>query len=106
MEPEPQVIKLPPCYDTCLLGATVSLHGTDRFVYSLTKLVQFKMLEHQCQAPEARQIVLAEIIKPIDREHGPLAPVWVNDELVLGSIEEKDTPKIIVPEVLNGRGRR
>lgn len=103
--PQPEAAKLPSSYDTCLLGVTVSIHGQDRFVYSLKKLIGFTMLEHQCQAPEARQIILASFIKPLAREHGPDGPVFVNDEIMLGEVEEEKSV-IITPPQFNGRGRK
>ena len=62
--PQPQAAKLPNTYDAALLGATVSTVTSDQFAYSLKTLLGLVMLERQCQAPEARQIILAEMIKP------------------------------------------
>lgn len=92
---EPQARRLHPDYDVCLLGATVDLHNPDRFVYSLKKLIRFRMRETKQPAETCRDEIATMVIG-IQREHGPLAPVFVNDELVLGPAEDKK-PGIILP---------
>ena len=86
--PQPQASKLHTRYDTALLGATVSTQEADRFVYSLKALIGLVMLERKCQPPEARQIILAEMIKP-----SGASIVYVNDELLDGPAEK---PKSVI----------
>lgn len=93
----PGPARLPSPYDSCLLGATVGIHGPDLYVYSLRALIRFEMTRRDCSPDEARTAIAAEILMPVQREHGPLAPLFVNDELVKGEIEE-DGPRIIVPK--------
>jgi hypothetical protein len=98
LDPEPEAIKLDDAYDCCLLGATIGLE-TDRFAYSVSKLLRFERARiHEGSTAEARE-ALAEIIMDIQREHGPMSPVFVNDEL-LNPVEDGDEiakPKIITP---------
>ena len=91
---EPQAQRLHPDYDVCLIGATVDLHNPDRFVYSLKKLIRFRMRETKQPAETCRDEIATMVIG-IQREHGPLAPVFVNDELT-GEIQDKKSP-IILP---------
>lgn len=93
----PEALKLPENYDTALLGATVSIHGADKFAYSLRALIEIVMLERGVQPPEARQIILAEFIKPYADEIA-----WINDELV--APVEVEESKIIIPKKV-GKGR-
>ena len=96
--PQPQAAKLPNTYDAALLGATVSTVTSDQFAYSLKTLLGLVMLERQCQAPEARQIILAEMIKPYSG-----MVTFVNDELLEEPVVVDDSPKIIVPKKLGNR---
>ena len=98
----PQAAKLPSAYDSTLLGATVSIHEPDRFVYSLRKLIRFEMSRNECGASEARGIVARDFITPLAREYGHMAPVFVDDELVQGSIQDTEKHIIIVPKQFNG----
>lgn len=93
--PEPRAIKLDDAYDCCLLGATLGLEA-DRFVYSISKLLRFERSRLKVTTVEARG-ALAEVVMAIQREAGPLSPVFVNDELVLGEVEDEDAIKIIQP---------
>jgi len=86
-----QASKLPENYDKALLGATVNIHGDDQFAYSLRGLIQLVMIERGVQPPEARQIILAEFIRPFGA-----SITFVNDELVQPVEEEKS--KIIIPK--------
>ena len=98
-EPESQAIKLDEQYDVALLGASMSIHEGDRFAYSVSKLLRYERTRLKVTTAEARE-ALADIITTIQREAGPLAPVFINDELVLGPIEDGDeitTPKIVQP---------
>ena len=106
-EPIPQeAIKLPDSHDEALLGATVDPHAPDRFVYSLRKLTLGEMKRSQCSVEEARKFVTETLVMPLAREHGPqYAPVFVNDELVLGNLTDKPKSNIIMPPRFNGRGR-
>ncbi len=95
-EPEPQeAIKLDDSMDCCLAGATIGLE-TDRFVYSVSKLLRFERSRMKVTTAEARES-LAKDIMAIQREHGPLSPVFVNDELTLGEVEDEDAVKIVKP---------
>lgn len=89
--------RLDPAYDSCLIGATVSMHEAPRFVYSLRKLIQFEQRRASCLIEEARTAVAQELVTPILREHGPEGPVFVDDELVLGELKDPEV-KIIMPE--------
>lgn len=92
--PTPQAAKLPADYDDCLLGATVGIHGADRFAYSLHKLVTKLRDERGITAAEAREAVANELLVPVLREFGPYEGcVFINDELTLGPVEDK---KLIV----------
>jgi hypothetical protein len=97
-EQDPQAVKLDNAYDCCLLGATIGLEA-DRFVYSVSKLLRFERARiHEGSTAEARE-ALAEIIIKIQREHGPMSPVFVNDEL-LNPVEDGDDiikSKIVTP---------
>lgn len=104
LQPAPEAVKLVPAYDSCLCGATVSLNEQDRFVYSLRKLIRFTMIEHGCKATEARSIIVRDFITPLAREHGPLSPVFLNDEIIDGIILDEEKPLIIVPH-FNGNKR-
>lgn len=92
----PQASKLPDEYNTAMLGATVSLFGEDQFAYSLRTLIRLVMRERECQPPEAREIILAEFIKP-----NADTICWINDELI-EPIEE-DKPKIVIPKKIGHR---
>lgn len=93
--PQPEAARLDPAYDCCLLGATVSIHDPDRFAYSLKKLILFEMKRTGQPAETCREEV-ALMVTGIQREHGPLAPVFINDELMSGAAEDPK-PKIILP---------
>lgn len=94
-EPEPQeAIKLDDSMDCCLAGATIGLE-TDRYVYSVSKLLRFERSRLKVTTAEARES-LAKDITAIQREHGPLSPVFLNDELTLGEVED-EKPKILQP---------
>lgn len=93
----PRAAKLPDPYDCCLLGASVDLHQHPRFAYSLVKLIRFEKTRLQCSVAEARQSIADEFITPIQRECGPLAPLFIDDELVQGEVEEKQGPKLVLP---------
>lgn len=93
---QPQASKLPSQWDAALLGATVSTVHEDQFVYSLRKLIMLVMNARKVQAPEARQVIYHEMIKPFSRE-----VVFVNDELLEPIEEEKS--RIVVPRNLGGR---
>lgn len=101
-DPQPQAARLAPAYDSCLVGATVSIHEESRFAYSLRKLIKFEMVRGSIGADEAREEVANELIVPIQREHGPLAPIFIDDELVQGQVEEDPGPKIVIPN-FNGK---
>jgi len=88
-------IKLSEHYDFCLLGATVGLPAGDRFAYSLSKLVLFEKTRRQCSVQEARQVVADEMVRPLAAE--PNGPVFVDDERVLGEVQETAGPRIILP---------
>jgi hypothetical protein len=90
--------KLPQQYDAALLGATVSTVTTDTFCYSLKTLVGLVMLERHCQAPEARQIVLAEMIKPFSGEI-----TFVDDTLLEEPPVVDESPKIYKPTQVGSR---
>jgi hypothetical protein len=92
--PEPQAARLAEAYDACLLGALVDLHAPPRFVYSLRKLILFEMKRTGNPAQTCREEVATWVIG-IQREHGPLSPAFVDDEL-LKPVEDPG-PKIIVP---------
>ena len=92
-----EAIRLAKSYDCCLLGASVSLHGQDRFVYSLKKLIRFEKTRRQCTVAEAREAIADEFIVPMDRLHGEKGPVWLNDELVDGEISEDEKPLLVLP---------
>ena len=94
----PEASKLPQQWDAALLGATVSTVTADQFVYSLKTLAGLVMLERHCQAPEARQIVLAEMIKPFGAEI-----TFVDDTLLDDPVVVDDSPKIIIPKKLGNR---
>lgn len=100
---ETQAAKLSSEWDGALLGASVSIHGADRFVYSLRKLIRIIMMQRQCKASEAREIVAAELVIPILREHGPAGPVFCNDELVDPISDEERPCSIITPPGFNGK---
>lgn len=97
MTPEdtaPQAAKLPDEWDDCLLGATVGIHGADRFAYSLHKLATKVRDQRGIPAAEAREAVAKELLIPVQREFGPYdGPIFLNDELVLGEVEDR---KLIV----------
>ena len=95
-EPEPQAIKLDDQYDCCLLGVSMSIHEPQRFAYSMSKLLRFERSRLKVTTAEARE-ALAKEIMDVQREHGPLAPVFLNDELVLGEVEDEDAVKIVQP---------
>ncbi len=96
-EPESQeAIKLDDCYDVCLLGASMSIHEDERFAYSVSKLLRYERSRLKVSTEDARQ-ALADIITTIQREAGPLAPIFINDELVLGEVEDEDAVKIVKP---------
>jgi len=96
-EPEPQeAIKLDDCYDVCLLGVSMSIHEGERFAYSMSKLLRYERLRLKISTEDARQAI-ADILTTIQREAGPLAPVFINDELVLGEVEDEDAVKIVKP---------
>lgn len=91
--PEPkqqEAVKLPDAYDTCLIGATVEPYGPDRFAYSLKKLTKFLMREYDCEAPEARHILTKNFLVP----HAATI-VFVNDELILGQVEDDKKIQIV-----------
>ena len=94
-EPDPQAIKLDDQYDVALCGATLGLEA-DRFVYSISKLIRFERSRLKVTTAEAREALAKEIME-VQREHGPLAPVFLNDELVLGEVEDEDAVKIVQP---------
>lgn len=87
--------KLPDDYDACLLGAAISLHGTDRFAYSLKRLVQAEMVKTGNPAATCRETMALQIME-IQRQHGPDAPVFVNDELMFGEAQDAK-PRLILP---------
>ena len=91
----PQVTKLPPSMDSCLLGAT--LRAPQQFAYSLRKLVRMEMMRGNCKASEAREEVLREYITPYARE-----VCFIDDEL-LDPISDVEKPTIILPNQINGR---
>lgn len=94
----PQAIRLAKQYDVALLGATVGPHGVDRFAYSLIRLIQFEMGRLRCTAQEARESIAENLILPLHRLHGDTSPVFIDDELVRGRIDEEDhKPMIILP---------
>ena len=95
-EPESQAIKLDEQYDVALLGASMSIHEGDRFAYSVSKLLRYERTRLKVTTAEARE-ALADIITTIQREAGVLAPVFLNDELVLGDVEDEDAIKIVQP---------
>lgn len=92
-------VRLDPEYDACLIGATVGIHEPDRFVYSLKKLVLAECVRTGQPAATCRETISAALIG-IQREHGILAPVFVNDEILQGEATDAG-PKIIVPENFN-----
>ena len=94
--PTPEAIKLDDAYDVALLGASMSIHETDRFAYSVSKLLRYERARLNVPTAQARE-ALADIITAIQREAGPLAPIFINDELVLGLVEDEDAIKIITP---------
>jgi hypothetical protein len=95
-EPEPQeAIKLDDCYDVCLLGCTLGIEA-DRYVYSISKLLRYERTRLKVTTAEARE-ALAEVVTTIQRTAGPLSPVFVNDELVLGDVADEDAITIIKP---------
>lgn len=94
-EEVPQAIKLDEQYDVCLAGATLGLE-TDRFVYSISKLIRYERTRLKITTAEARE-ALAQVVMTIQREAGVLAPVFLNDELVLGDVEDEDAIKIVQP---------
>lgn len=94
-EPEPQAIKLDEQYDCCLAGATLGLEA-DRFVYAISKLIRYERTRLKVTTAEARE-ALAQVVMAIQREAGVLAPVFLNDELVLGDVEDEDAIKIVQP---------
>lgn len=94
-EPAPQeAIKLDDEYDVCLLGATLGIEQ-DRYVYSISKLIRYERTRLKVTTAEARE-KLADVVTTIQRTAGPLSPVFVNDELTLGEVED-EKPKIIQP---------
>jgi hypothetical protein len=92
-----EAIRLAKRYDVALAGATVSLYGKDRFVYSLIRLIQFEMGRLKCTVAEARQSIADELIGPIQRLHPEDGPLFLDDELVQGPIDEATGPQIILP---------
>lgn len=82
-------------YDGCLLGCTVGIHGPDVFVYSLKKLVEAEIIRTGNPAETVREQLALEITG-IQRDHGALAPVFVNDEIRFGEAQDAG-PKIITP---------
>lgn len=94
---EPQAVKLDDCYDVCLAGATLGLEA-DRFVYSISKLIRFERARLKVSTEDAR-VALAGTVTAIQREHGILAPVFLNDELIEPVVDgdELTGPKIIQP---------
>lgn len=86
---EPQAVKLADDYDVCLLGASIGLE-TDRYVYSVSKLLRYERTRLKLPTAEARES-LAKDIMEVQREHGLLAPVFVNDELVTGEVVDEDS---------------
>lgn len=86
----PEAVKLPPAYDTCLIGATVEPYGPDRFAYSLKKLTKFLMKEYDCEAPEARHILAKNFLLP----HAATI-CFVADELMLGAVEDDKKIQIV-----------
>ena len=96
--PTPQAVKLDDAYDVALLGASMSIHETDRFAYSISKLIRFERTRLKVSTAVAREI-LAKNLCDVQREHGVLAPVFINDEL-LDPVEDGDEitgPKILTP---------
>lgn len=87
--------KLADDYDACLLGAVIGLHGTDRFAYSLKRLVQAEMVRTGNPAATCRETIAVQIMA-IQRDHGPEAPVFVNDELMLGEAAD-EKPRLVLP---------
>jgi hypothetical protein len=95
-EPEPQeAIKLDAVYDCCLLGASMSIHEDERFAYSVSKLIRYERTRLKITTAEARE-ALADIITTIQREAGPLAPIFINDELI-EPVEDENAVKIVQP---------
>ena len=93
----PQAVKLDDAYDVCLIGATLGLE-TDRFAYSISRLIRFERTRLKVSTAVAREI-LAKNLCDVQREHGVLAPVFINDEL-LDPVEDGDEitgPKILTP---------
>lgn len=88
--------KLDDEYDACLIGATIGLHGTDRFAYSLRRLVEAEMLKTGKSASDCR-VSIANQIRDLQRTSGPDgSPVFINDELAYGEAQD-NTPKLVLP---------
>lgn len=96
-EVQTEAVRLPAPYDVALLGASVEAHGPDRFCYSLKRLTKFIMAEYEVEPNEARHILATNFMMPLAREHGPLAPMWINDEILLGSVEDDTKIQIVTP---------
>ena len=79
--PTPEAIKLDDAYDVALLGASMSIHETDRFAYSVSKLLRYERARLKVPTAQARE-ALADIITAIQREAGLRAPIFINDELL------------------------
>lgn len=90
------VAKLDDEYDACLIGATIGLHGSDRFAYSLRRLVEAEIIKTGNPADTCRETIALQIME-LQRTHGPEeSPVFINDELAYGKASD-NTPKLILP---------
>lgn len=98
MEPI-EALKLGDQFDGALLGATVG----GRYAYSMVILTEIAMSKFKMDVDTAKRFVAHQIFI-VQRDNGPSAPVFIDDELVRGeprfivAPDGKDVPKgILVP---------
>ena len=80
-------------YDSCMVGVTVSSCEEARIAYSLTKLTEFEKERFKLNNIEKAREIVAQTMRASLKEHGPNAPVFIDDTL---SVEEPPV-SIILP---------
>lgn len=92
-QPEgPEMVKLGSKFDQCLIGASISFDGARRFTYSVSAMLLL-MLEELQEPLEKLRHDLANDMFSLQSKFGDKAPLFIDDELVMGEVTDpKDSP--------------
>lgn len=89
---ENEMVKLGSNFDQCLIGASIAFNGARRYTYSVSAMLLLMLEEFDSPLDKLRED-LAHDMASIQAKFGDMAPLFIDDELVMGEVQDpKNSP--------------